>query len=148
MFICLAIYTTCACHLVIFISEESLFVDTIESSVVQTAAFYLNTVWCWDETTITLIVFLKIGQVSESSECKAKPRRAQKLTSLLVTGRFCVCLTQICTGRMSSIAMQGYHTSSFWSTCPLFFIRNAIICEDIQKCQNIPFFTFLILHSY
>ena len=28
-----------------------------------------------DETIITLVVFLKVGQVSESSECKDKPRR-------------------------------------------------------------------------
>jgi len=40
MFTC----TTCACHLVIFISEESLFVDAIKSSAVQTAIFHLNTV--------------------------------------------------------------------------------------------------------
>jgi len=34
MFTCLAICTTCACHLVIFNSEESLFVDAINVSVV------------------------------------------------------------------------------------------------------------------
>jgi len=28
-----------------------------------------------DETTVTLIGFLKVGQVSESSECKVKPPR-------------------------------------------------------------------------
>jgi len=28
------------------------------------------------------------------------------------------------------------------------FMRNEIIFKDIQKCQNILFFTFLILHSY
>jgi len=27
-------------------------------------------------------------------------------------------------------------------------MRNEIISEDIQKCQNILIFTFLILHSY
>jgi len=48
----------------------------------------------------TLIGFLKVGQVSESSERKAKPRRTHKLASLLESGRFCVCLTQICTGRI------------------------------------------------
>jgi len=42
MFVCLAICTSCACHLVIFISEESLFVDAIKLSVVQTAVFHLN----------------------------------------------------------------------------------------------------------
>jgi len=30
-----------------------------------------------DETTITLIGVLKVGQVSESRECKAKPRRTR-----------------------------------------------------------------------
>jgi len=29
-----------------------------------------------DETNITLIGFLKVGQESESAECKPKPRRA------------------------------------------------------------------------
>jgi len=29
MLMCLAIFTTCVCHLVIFISDESLFVDAI-----------------------------------------------------------------------------------------------------------------------
>jgi len=67
MLMCLAICTTCAFHLVIFISEKSLFEDAIKLSVVQTAVFHLNIVWYCDETTITLIVFLKVGQVPESS---------------------------------------------------------------------------------
>jgi len=29
-----------------------------------------------------------------------------------------------------------------------FFMRNEIISEDIQKCQNVLLFTFLILHNY
>ena len=58
-----------------FINEESVFVDPIESSVVQTAVFHLRIVWYWDEATITFIVFLKVGQVSESGKCKVKPRR-------------------------------------------------------------------------
>jgi len=41
MFLCLAICTTCACHLVTFISEKNLFVDAIKLSVVQTAVFHL-----------------------------------------------------------------------------------------------------------
>jgi len=41
MFMCLRISATCVCHLVIFISEESLFVDPIKLSVVQTAVFHL-----------------------------------------------------------------------------------------------------------
>jgi len=39
MFMCLAICMVCACHLVIFISEESLFVDAIKLSVFETANF-------------------------------------------------------------------------------------------------------------
>jgi len=39
------------------------------------AVFLLNMVWYCDETTIALTGFLKVRQVSESSECKAKPRR-------------------------------------------------------------------------
>ena len=76
MFMCLAIWTTCACHLFIFINEESLFAGAIKLSVIQTAVFHLYIIWYCDETTITLIVFLEICQVSESRECKAKPRRA------------------------------------------------------------------------
>jgi len=85
MFMCLAVCTTCAWHLVIFISEESLFVDAITLSVVQTAVFHLYIIWYCDETTISWksirylnlnIGFLKVGQVFESSECKAKSRRA------------------------------------------------------------------------
>jgi len=92
--------TQCACHIVIFVSEESLFADAIKLSVVQTAIFHLIIVWYRDETTIALIVFLKVGQVPESSKCKVKPRRTHQLTSLLVTGRFYVCLTHVCTGRI------------------------------------------------
>jgi len=44
MFMCLAVYTMYACHLGIFISEESLFADAIKLSVVQTALFHLNIV--------------------------------------------------------------------------------------------------------
>jgi len=42
-------------------------------SVVQTAAFHLYNVYYCVQTTITLIVFLNVNQVSECSECKAKP---------------------------------------------------------------------------
>ena len=61
-FMYLAICTTCACHLVIFISEDSLFADAIKLSVVQTAVFHLKNIWYCDETAITLIVFPKVGQ--------------------------------------------------------------------------------------
>jgi len=43
MFMRLAIYTIYACHLGMFNSEESLFVDA-KLSVVQTAVFHLNIV--------------------------------------------------------------------------------------------------------
>jgi len=46
-----------------------LFVDAI-SSVGQMAVFLLSIVRYCDETTVTLVGFLKVGQVSESSECK------------------------------------------------------------------------------
>jgi len=42
MSVCLAISTICACHLVIPISEESLFVDDIKLLVGQTAGFHLH----------------------------------------------------------------------------------------------------------
>jgi len=54
------------------------FVDAIELSVDQTAAFNFYIIWYCDETAITLIAFLKVGQVSQvsaSTECKARPRR-------------------------------------------------------------------------
>jgi len=41
MFIFLAICTTCACHFVIFISEESLFVDVIKFTS-QQKFFYVE----------------------------------------------------------------------------------------------------------
>jgi len=47
MFMCLTICTTCACHLVIFISEENLFVDAIigrpDGSI--SLAYYLILWW-------------------------------------------------------------------------------------------------------
>ena len=76
MFMRLAICATYACQLVIF-SEKSLFVDAINLSVGQTVVFHLKNIWYFDETTITFIGFLKAGQVSESSECKTKPRRTR-----------------------------------------------------------------------
>jgi len=39
-------------------------------SIGQTAVFHLKNIWYRDETIITLIDFLKVGQVSESGECK------------------------------------------------------------------------------
>ena len=78
MFMCLVICATCACHLIIF-SEETLFVDAI-SSVGKTAVFNLNNIWYCDETTITLIVFLKDGQVSESIVVNAKPSHVQHVS--------------------------------------------------------------------
>ena len=56
---CLAICMTCACHAIIFISEESLFVDANKLSVVQTAVFHLHIIWYCDETTIALIASWK-----------------------------------------------------------------------------------------
>jgi len=56
-------------------SKESLFVDAIELSVVQRAVFHVYIFWCCDQTTITLIICLKVGQVSGSSEFTAKPHR-------------------------------------------------------------------------
>jgi len=47
---CLTICATFAFQLVIFISEESLFVDAIKLSVVQTAVFHLYIIWYCDET--------------------------------------------------------------------------------------------------
>jgi len=55
-------------------------------SVVQTALFHLYIIWYCDETNIILIVFLKVAQVSESSDCKANhvERISLRLYSLLV----------------------------------------------------------------
>jgi len=136
MFMCLTIHTTCACHLVIFISEESLFVDAIKLSVVQTAVFHLNIIWYCDETTTTLIVFLKVGQVSKSSECKAKPRRTHYLTSLRVTGRFCVCLTHNCAGRTWVALLSRATIRALFGVAYIFnvLMRNEVISEDVQNC--------------
>jgi len=113
---CLAICTTCTCHLVIFISEESLWTLL---SVVQTEVLHLHIIWYCDETTITLLVFLKVPAVCESSECKAKPRR----TSLFIIGRFCVWFTQICPGRIWVTLLSRATIRPLFivdSTCPLF----------------------------
>jgi len=75
MFMCLAMCTTCAYHLFIFANEESLFIDAMKLSVVQTAVFRLYIIWYCDKTTITVNGFLKVGQVSETGERIAKPRR-------------------------------------------------------------------------
>jgi len=99
MFMFLAICATCACHLVIF-SEESLFIDAIIIGRPNSSISLEEYLIVCDETTFKLTGFLKVGQVSESSECKAKPRRTRYLTSLLVSGKFCVCFTQICRGRI------------------------------------------------
>jgi len=67
MFICLAI---CACHLILFI-EESLFVGVISYRRADgniSLKFHFA-------TKQTLIGFLKVVQVSESSEWKAETRR-------------------------------------------------------------------------
>jgi len=60
-----------------------LFVDTIEVSVVQTAVFHMNGIWYYDETTITLIGYLKDAQVSESMPSHLE-RISLRLYSLLV----------------------------------------------------------------
>jgi len=99
-------------------SEKSLFVDAIYISVGQTAVFHLKNAWYCDETTITLIGFLKVGQVSESSECKAKPRRTHSLRLYSFLVDFASALLRF--------AQVCYYTPYpitrpfFWRTCPLF----------------------------
>jgi len=51
-----------------------LFAGAMKLSVVQKAVFHLSIVLYFDETTFTLVVFLKAGQGPESGECKVKPR--------------------------------------------------------------------------
>jgi len=78
--------TTCACHLVTFISAESLFVDVMKLSVVQTAVFHLYNISYRDEKTITLIVFVK--SVSYLNLMNAKSNHVERINlrlySLLV----------------------------------------------------------------
>ena len=60
-------------------SEKSLFVDAINYiSVGQTVVFHLKNIWYCDETTITLIGFLKVGQVSES--VNARPSNVEHIS--------------------------------------------------------------------
>ena len=77
LFMCLAISATRACHSIIFISEESLFVDAIKLSFIQTAVFHLYIIWYCDETTITLTAFWKSVRYLnlDFSEYKVKPWR-------------------------------------------------------------------------
>ena len=142
-FVYLAICTTCACHLVIFISDESLFADAIKLSVVQTAIFHLYIIWYCDETTITIIVFLKVGQVSESSECKAKPHRTRKLTSLLVIGRFC----EFCTGRIWVAFLSRAAIRPFFGVHVHFFHEKWNNIWGHSKISKHHLFTSFILHS-
>jgi len=58
MFMCLAICTTCACHLLVFISEESLFVNAIKRSVVLSPDGSISLVHCIDIVTKQLSVIL------------------------------------------------------------------------------------------
>jgi len=62
-------------HLVIF-REESLFKDAIIIGWPNSSISFEEYLIICDETNITLIGFLKVGQESESAECKPKPRRA------------------------------------------------------------------------
>ena len=55
--------------------ERGRFADAIKLSVVQTAVLHFHIIWYCVNTTITLIVFLKVGQVSQSCQCKVKPCR-------------------------------------------------------------------------
>jgi len=59
MLMCLAICATCACHLVVF-NEESLYVDAIIAR--PDGSVSLEYICYCDETTITLIGFLKVRQ--------------------------------------------------------------------------------------
>jgi len=52
-----------------------LFVNAIKLSVVQTAVAYFTCILFDIVSKQLLHLVLKVGQVSESSECKAKPRR-------------------------------------------------------------------------
>jgi len=117
MFMCLAICTTCAYHLAISISEESLFVDAVKLSVVQTAVFYMNIIWYCDETTIALIGFLKVAQVSESMPSQVE-RISLRLYSLLVD--FASSLLRFAQVAYKCSVGKDYRTSSFWSACPHF----------------------------
>ena len=87
-------------------------------SVVQTAVFHLYIIRYCDETTITQLVFLKLGQVSESSEGQATWMHWQSLCWYWWILR--LPFSDLHRSHMSSIVKQGYHMFSFWSTCPLF----------------------------
>ena len=87
MFLCLAMCATSLCHLVIY-SEESLFADVISYQSVC-SSFLVNIVWYCDETTITITGFLKVSQVSESSECKAEGSHVKRISLCPYSVAYC-----------------------------------------------------------
>ena len=120
MFMCLAIRATCECHLVFF-NEKNLFVDAIKiigrpNSSISLEEYLIlwrnnyytywfpgsrSGIWTWwmkGQATLNTLAYIST--------------RFWKILRLLYSDLYRL--------RMSSIARYGYHTPSFWSTCPRF----------------------------
>ena len=118
---CLAICTTCACHLVVFISEESLFEALLNYRSSRRQYFtwilfdivpkqLLHLLFSWKSVRYLNLVNARSSHVERTS---------LRVYSLLLDFASALFTVDLHKSHMSSIVKWGYHTFSFWSTCPL-----------------------------
>ena len=86
--------------------------------------------------------FPEAVQVSESI-MNARPRenqvrRTHQLTSLLISVRFCVCLTQISPGHIRVALFSRATIHPLFGGHVLLFHKHEMFSEDIKKCHNVP----------
>jgi len=142
MFVCLAICATCGCHLVIF-SEKSMFVDAINYYRSAKQQYFTGRIFAI-VTKQLLHLLVSWKPVKYLNLVNARPSQVEhvslRLNSFLedfvsATLRF----PQV--AYENSIARYGYHTPSFWSTCPLFSWE---INYSLMTFENFPLFAFLL----
>jgi len=108
--------------------------------------FHSKIIWYCDETTITLIVFLKVGQVSESRKMQVQATY-NALVYVSASTRFWYILrlpySDLHRWHMNSIVQYGYHTSSFWSTCPRFLWEIKYSPRTFKNVKMSSFLHFL-----
>ena len=142
MFMCLAICATCACYLVIC-REESLFVDAIRLPIGQTAVFHLN---IGTKQVLHLLVSWK--SVRYLNMLNARPSRVERISlrvHILVSGRFCVCLTQICTGRIWVALWSRATTRPLFGVHDNFFHEKWNILWRNSKISSFWHFLFYVV---
>jgi len=101
------------CNLVIF-SERSSFVDAVNYlSGCQTAVFHLKNISYCEETTIKLIGFLKVGQVSECTVVNARPSHIVLQPVTLVVAE--LCLTRLLRFKTFDTRYTGLHEAGVFA---------------------------------